>query len=187
MITRLLKSPIVGTEKSSDKQWRRFIYAVLVLVVFAAVFVIACSLSRSVGADVQQDSFSGGSSYVAAIKDEVLVGGDLQTSLAEVGFYPVDTTEVPEWFEEEVLERDKMVGGMASPDWSIIGFSRQGDADEVLTTLTKTFSEKGWQGFDSGMAGVATFIKEKGTCSWLMINCIETGNAISVVLQIQHT
>ncbi len=190
MKTNLMKSPpknpTEGFQAHNDRQRQRFIYAVAAVVALAVVFVGVCLLSRSAETDEQQDHLSADETYVTEIKDEVLAGGDIQTSLSEAGFDLIDTCEVPNWFEEEILTRDEMAGGMASSDWSTVGFSRQGDADAVLEALSKTFTEKGWQGFDSGMEGVATFIKEKGTCSWMMINCIETGDSVSVVLRIQH-
>ncbi len=160
------------------------------LAVAAIVFLIACACllpQRLQKAEPEQaDGVHVAGAYTAALRDGAFEADDLLEDLCEIGFVPLEKSMVPDWFVDEIMPLREGVDGVATSNWSIVGLFEDGCISEVLDGFSETFAEKGWRGYESGMDGAATYVKEEGLCSWMMMTCTEVGDMTSVVLRIQH-
>ncbi len=181
----------MGTEQLSKdkhvKQTQRFRRAVVIVGLFVVVLIAACVIPKfGLNAAEEQTELSD-DSYVAALKGDAISGADMQESLADAGFLLADNASSPEWFEQEILSCDELDGVIATSDWSTVGFYMQGSVSDVFKELSEEFINKGWLGYSSGVDGSATYMKEEGVCTWMMVSCTEIEDTVSVVLRIQHT
>ncbi len=178
-----------GARKAADVQVRRARKAVVLVSAFVLFAVAICLYSQSARAPspAQGDATLQDGSYAKALASSVFSGVDVRDGLLDAGFESLEAATAPDWFAEEVMPLDDVADGVATPDFSTVGFSAEGGIDDVLERLTTLFAERGWRGYDSGMDGTATYMKEEGECSWMMATCTGTGESTSVVLRIRHT
>ncbi len=118
--------------------------------------------------------------HVRDLTRRMLVGEDvLAGELAAAG-------EAPRWFSDELFPLANERDLMASDGWTVVGFSMDCGAQEALADVAARLQERGWQGYESGAAGVATFEKEEGTCRWAMVSCAQMPAGTSVVVRVQR-
>ena len=91
--------------------------------------------------------------------------------------------EVPEGFLREVGLprecRDVRVGG----DGRVVGCTVDGGAEEVLGGIELRMRGLGWTSVPLGNGEGATFVKEGGSITWVMVTCTQVGPATSVVFR----
>lgn len=93
--------------------------------------------------------------------------------------------EAPEAFQEEVLALSGREDVRVDEDAGIVGFTASGEAEEVFDALSAELEEGGWSGVDSGVAGWGTFVKGEGFYRWVAVACVQVGDAVSVVVQVE--
>ncbi|WP_165056994.1 hypothetical protein [Adlercreutzia sp. ZJ176] len=121
-----------------------------------------------------------GPAHVRDLTGRMLAGEDVLTGeLAAAG-------EAPRWFADELFPLADEEDVMASDGWTVVGFSMGCGAQEALEDVAARLREHGWQGYESGVAGVATFEKEEGTCRWAMVSCAQMPAGTSVVVRVQR-
>lgn len=118
-----------------------------------------------------------------------MAGKSAEEILAEEGycvFSVEEASEVPTWFEQELLPLDAIGSGVATQDWGVVGFFAEGPTDEVVKDLCSQLAMRGWLGYESGEEGLATFTKEGGVCSWAMVSCVPSSEGTCVVIRVRH-
>lgn len=168
------------------KRLRRALAAVFAAAALLAAGAGAASFLWGAGVDRAEGGIAGTVSLFDAVWGRLNEGSDLAESLEGVGLVPVSGANAPTWLEDEVMPRAVMGEAVATPDWSTIGFAMRLPPDEALDELMGVFLGQGWRECESGVAGLATLTKERGTCTWMMVSCSAVADETSVVLQIRH-
>lgn len=103
-------------------------------------------------------------------------------AVRSAGFTLAD--EAPDWFSEEVAP-DASDVIYADAAWSLVRMDMPDGAHEALSRLGEDLAARGWGKVESGYEGLATFVKEGGSCTWLMAECEQRGDGgASMVLHI---
>lgn len=92
--------------------------------------------------------------------------------------------EAPAWVEQEIASLEEASELRATDDWSLIGFTLTGSAEQAREWMECQLKERGWALVESGSALAATAVKEGGDCPWLLFSCTEAGGATCVVVQV---
>ncbi len=92
--------------------------------------------------------------------------------------------ELPTWFEEELFSPSGAQEALMDTSSSVMGFSLLQDASEVWALICDDMAERGWICVESGMENSASFIREEGWPAWVMVTCVQVGDACSVVVQV---
>lgn len=126
--------------------------------------------------------------YVGRMWGEVMFGEEkVEEALAEQGMVLAEEDLVPAWFRDEVFLLEGAQHVVATPDWSVVSYEvARAPSEEVLDDLACDLASKGWVGYESGVEGSATFVKEGGTCSWMVASCAPMPDVTNVVLRIRH-
>lgn len=155
----------------------------LALVAAAALALAASGALAGEGPGGSEEPAVGGA---AEAGQAVLDGAALADALAAQGVAS-GAEGPPEWFCEEVLAAEGCQGALAAADWSVVGLSRQGPADEAFAGLVRELAGRGWSAYESGVANAATLVKEEGEVRWMTMQCVEAGSSTSVVLQLRRS
>ncbi len=122
--------------------------------------------------------------YVSRIWGAILEGRQVSSAVQDCGFISLDEN-APDWMEE-ICDKSLLKGGVADKDYTLVNFSRSTALEELMNELKASFQARGWVECESGHAGVSTYIKEEGSCRWMMAEFAQTGGEASVVLHIKH-
>ena len=91
--------------------------------------------------------------------------------------------EVPEGFLREVGLPQECRDVRADGDGGVVGCTVEGDAREVLEGIELRMRGLGWTSVPLGNGEGATFVKEGGSITWVMVTCTQVGPATSVVFR----
>lgn len=97
------------------------------------------------------------------------------------GEYVVEA--LPGWFEAELFAADGASELYATADGLIVGLVFPDDADERYALICDEMAQAGWLRVESGMDGCASFARAEGAPFWAVVNCVDVGDASSVVVQ----
>lgn len=143
---------------------------------------------------------SAGARYTAGVWEGLSSGLDQGKALESVGLvsFVSGRDELPEWFTDEIgdlLEGCTLVMNSAG---DIVSFA----IDEASVDLDSQLERHGWQRIrapdistvNSGsvtdstkcIRPQSTYIKEEGSCRWIVVSMQEIGDETVVVMHIQH-
>lgn len=110
-------------------------------------------------------------------------GASEKDALAQAGMNIEE--KPPEWF---LLETDAppLIADFANSNYTLISAHAQGALEDVKPKVAESLEDKGWLYVDSAHENLATFIKQEGRCSWLMIEYMQNGRQTNAVLHILH-
>lgn len=91
--------------------------------------------------------------------------------------------EVPEGFLREVGLPQECRDVRTDGDGGVVGCTVEGDAREVLEGIELRMRGLGWTSVPLGNGEGATFVKEGGSITWVMVTCTQVGPATSVVFR----
>ncbi len=168
-------------------QQRRLARACLLIGAGLVVLALWNPVTQSAGAaQGAAPAFSG-----LALMEQVLASG--QTPEAAVASAELDAieahearspSEAPAWFGEEVASLATVRDLRANDDWSVVGFTLDGQSASALAWMREQLEERSWSLVESGVEGTLTGTKEGGRCSWLLFSCTEVGKETCVVVQV---
>lgn len=151
--------------------------AMAAFVIVAALVFAAPALDAALGAVGVVDAASDN----RAIIDSSLLaeGSDPEGALSRIESAVANTSDVPTWFQEEVGmpsgARDVRVDG------SVVGYVVDEDEEQALENLSVRMEAKGWTRVPLGGVTGATFLRESGAFTWMLVTCTQVGSATSVV------
>ena len=116
--------------------------------------------------------------------DESDEGGSLTSLLAALEDAATSGDEVPESFQEEAFSLEGFTELRCDLDSGVIGFTAQGEAEEVFEEIEAALEEGGWTFVESGLEACGTFAKTSGDYQWLFVSCAQVGDSTSVVMQV---
>lgn len=102
-------------------------------------------------------------------------GGRLARNAYEVESMPI-------WFEDELFSVAGATELYANEDESVFGLTMGGPAEEAFSSICADMEERGWLQVESGMAYCATFLREEGEPTWVLVGCTPVGDAVSIVV-----
>lgn len=127
----------------------------------------ALSIASEASGDDESGEGDGLTSLLSALEDAVSSGD-----------------EVPESFQEEILSLDGFTELRCDLDSGVVGFTAQGEAEEVFEEIEAVLEEGGWTFVESGLEACGTFVKVEGDYQWLFVSCVQVGSSTSVVVQV---
>lgn len=144
-----------------------------------AVAIIAVGVAACLGVEAAADALRPGVATEAlqALSFPSDGAGGLPEVAAEA--------DVPEGFAEEVLDLSQSEDVRVSADGCVVGFLERGSAQESFARLGAQLEEGGWQAVGSGRADCGSFVKGAGAYRWLFLSCVQSGERVSVVVQVQ--
>lgn len=166
-------------------------------VVICLSAMLACMLVFFIG---KASAESAGARYTAGVWEGLSSGLDQGKALESVGLvsFVSGRDELPEWFTDEIgdlLEGCTLVMNSAG---DIVSFA----IDEASVDLDSQLERHGWQRIrapdistvNSGsvtdstkcIRPQSTYIKEEGSCRWIVVSMQEIGDETVVVMHIQH-
>ena len=163
-------------------QARRFRRAVALVLVLTAAAV--CVLSFQAQATARGGDAAESDSLVRQIWPEVKRGATFADAARAAGMEIAVGKDAPAWFADEVIDPAAAEGLMATVDWSVAWFSASGTARACMEDTAARLSGNGWVGYAGGADSVATFTKNEGVCTWLMVSCMEVGDSTQVVIRL---
>ena len=96
-----------------------------------------------------------------------------------------DANLLPQGFQAEVFPVDGFYGIHVSQEGGVIGlFSRQAKG-ELMNYCEKEVLSRGWVKVESGYAGCVSFVKGRGSFTWLFLSFFEVKGEASVLVSIQ--
>ncbi len=113
-------------------------------------------------------------------------GLEIDAALEDAGFLKVAETDTPGWLFEEVIDADIAANAITNNDFTLMNVEMDFPLDQAFERLNVGFESKGWISIDSGIEGMATYIKREGVCNWMMISCNEIQGQTQAVLHIKH-
>lgn len=132
------------------------------------------------------------SALTAALILAVLAGEALVDS-AKQGFAPGGGFAVPCAsdgralsplpFEDEVLALSGREDARLSADGRVAGFLTDASPGEAFSEASRELEKRGWKAVESGHPSLGSFVKREGKCRWVLVECMEAGQATSVVVQ----
>ncbi len=108
-----------------------------------------------------------------------VVGGDLSHEE-----YAVEA--LPAWFEEELFSVDDAMELYASEGGRLVGVTLPKSATESFFLISASMQEGEWVVVESGMEGVASFMRDGAVPGWALVSCVDVGGATSVVVQLEE-
>ncbi len=87
-------------------------------------------------------------------------------------------------FADEVASLAGRNEGRIDEESRIIGWTCEGAAPDVLSSVVTELEQKGWRRMESGSATCASFTKASGCYRWAFLMCAQIGSSVSVVIQV---
>lgn len=159
-------------------QHRRAGSASLVVVGLAAALAGGCFVGEQAGAGEAQGALAG------KVWEALRQGGDMPAALRAVGLDQVAADEVPTWFAQEVLSPQEDWELRAADGWCVVGISCTAAEDALRAYVEEQLAALGWVRCPTGVEGEDAYIKEGGTCTWMMVGMSATAGSADVVLRI---
>lgn len=91
----------------------------------------------------------------------------------------------PAWFDEEVPCDDFTVM-YANDDWTIARIEASLGQKDTKQDFIAALCTAGWECIENEYEDINTFVKQGGTCTWLMFECREEQDRLSGVLHMLH-
>lgn len=157
---------------------RRMCLAWAFVVAASVTLVFACALSEAAEGEAGASAGDGD-----AVWEQLKQGSTEEEALDTAGF-PI-AQEAPAWFRAEVQDQAWQVR-YATEGWDIVRVDVPSCAGDPAEQMIASLEGKGWSQVESGCEGVATFVKTKGSCSWLMVEWMPYTDGISAVMRILH-
>lgn len=170
-------------------------------VVICLSAMLACTLVFFIGRAFAGNLDAG---YTAGVWQCINGGLDQDKALESVGLqsFVSGRDEVPEWFADEIVDLPEGVFIAMSPSGGIVSFTLAGTIDVVSGDIGSQLERNRWQRIsapddsmtNSGYATdstkcirpQSTYIKEEGSCRWIVVSMQEIGDETVVVMHIQH-
>lgn len=115
---------------------------------------------------------------------KIVEGGDPSVVLLRVEeAAKAGSVEAPVWFATEVGVPSDFRDFRVDSSGEVVGFVVDGEPREVMSALGERMVEAGWSMVSLGGVEGATFMKEGGECTWLLVSCVQVGDATSVVFR----
>lgn len=159
-------------------QHRRARSASLIAAGLAAVLAGGCLTGAQAGAD------EAGGALAGRVWEELRQGGDVPAALRAVGFDQASADEVPAWFAQEVLSPQEGWELRVADDWRVVGISCSAAEDALRACMEEQLATRGWVRCPTGVEGEDTYMKEGGTCTWMMVGMSATAGSADAVLRI---
>lgn len=169
---------------------RRALFAVVACM---AALLLACCAGEAVQDEATRREAEVREVRTSALWTQVLSldassqDGGLRDLLLSTGFVALDESTAPPWFEGEVAPTSLLHDGLATADWSTLEFSLPGAADLALGELDARLLGRGWLKCESGVPGIASYVKEGGLCTWMMVSWTESEGSTRFVMSIPRT
>lgn len=157
---------------------RRMCLAWAFAVAASVALAFACVLSDAAESEAGASAGDGD-----AVWEQLKQGSTEEEALDAAGF-PI-AQETPAWFRAEVQDQAWQVR-YATEGWDIVRVDVPSCAGDPAEQMIASLEGKGWSQVESGCEGVATFVKTKGSCSWLMVEWMPYTDGISAVMRILH-
>lgn len=147
---------------------------------------------------------SAGARYTAGVWEGLSSGLDQGKALESVGLvsFVSGRDELPEWFTDEIGDLPEGCTLVMNSAGDIVSFTLAGTIDVVSGGIGSQLERNRWQRIsapddsmtNSGYATdstkcirpQSTYIKEEGSCRWIVVSMQEIGDETVVVMHIQH-
>lgn len=150
--------------------WRRVGKAVAAIAVAA---VVCCGIGGVVDA---WHGATGAQELVAAAQESLTTQEGSSDRAGDAA------AQLPDGFQEEVLDVGSRAELRVGADGSVVGFTEQGNAAEVYSALKQDLEGRSWREAESGRDDCGSFVKDGGSFTWLFVSCVQVGDAASVVI-----
>ena len=170
-------------------------------VVICLSAMLACTLVFFIG---KASAESAGARYTAGVWEGLSRGLDQDKALEFVGLqsFVSGRDELPEWFTDEIGDLPEGCTLVMNSAGDIVSFTIDGGIDEASVDLDSQLERHGWQRIrapddstvNSGsvtdstkcIRSQSTYIKEEGSCKWIVTSVQEIGDETVVVMHIQR-
>ncbi|MCI9129135.1 MAG: hypothetical protein HFJ65_02285 [Eggerthellaceae bacterium] len=155
-------------------------------VLVGIAFAVSCILLVG-GGPVEAEAGADAQASLSAqdIVDQVAASGSLDGLMADSGYLAL-ADGLPEWFTDEVMDARLIDQAYGAEDWSIVYLSVSKQALGESGGVLGAFEEKGWIVMKDEEHGMASMVKEGGSCNWMTVSVAEAASAWDVVLRIQQ-
>ena len=92
-------------------------------------------------------------------------------------------SDVPEAFADELLPVAGRRGLRCDARSHLVGFEHEGSASDALREARDALERGGWNMTAAEQGLCATFSKDRGVCRWAFVQCVQTAQGSSVVVQ----
>lgn len=89
--------------------------------------------------------------------------------------------ELPEAFSDEIGLPKGARDVRVSECGSVVGCLLEKEEEEALEIVARALSVQGWTEVPLGQVTGATFVKNGGSCTWVLVTCTQAGDETSVV------
>lgn len=159
-------------------QHRRAGSAALIVAGLVAALAGGCFVGERADAGEAQGALTG------KVWEALRQGEDMSAALRAVGLDQVSAGEVPTWFAQEVLSPQEDWELRAADGWCVVGISCATTEDALRACVEEQLVARGWLRCSTGVEGEDTYMKEGGTCTWMMVGMSATAGSVDVVLRI---
>ena len=157
-----------------------------------AVFLVSAALASTLfacaaSATVYAEGLVGRGPLVGRLWESIEAGSAIDDVLEKEGIVRIDSENVPEWFEVELIDLEDMDQAIANDSFELVWFLREGSSHDASAFVGERLASKGWAPCEEGEGGIETFVKKEGVCRWVMTECVQAGEEAAIVLRIRHT
>ena len=158
-------------------RYKRLAAATAIVIALVAAVPISGSVFEGMPSPSAQAVADGGI-RAASIVDE----GDARETLSRMEELALaGKAQLPVYFEEEIGLLDGARDVRVDETGRVVGLLVDKPSREVLACIREGMARTGWSAISLGGAEGATFVKEGGTCTWVLVTCTQVGLATAVV------